>query len=98
MIEQEIDSAQMHLLTTLNKGRAAISAITLPADTALDGIALKDVLLPKGSLIISIVRGETLMIPNGLSTFRPADEIVAVCLNGSQKDLLKILSAKKDQP
>lgn len=95
MIEQEVDSAEMHLLATLNRGRAAISTITLPEDTALNGISLKDLMLPGGSLIISIVRGESMMIPNGLTEFQPNDEIVAVCDGSSQKSLMKVLSARK---
>lgn len=95
MIEQEVDSAEMHLLATLNKGRAAICAITLPEGSSLGGIALKDLVLPKGSLIISIVRGETMIIPNGYTIFHPNDEVVAVCEGSSQKDLIKILSGDK---
>ena len=95
MIEQEVDSAQMHLLATLNKGRASISTLKLPEDTALEGIQLRDLTLPKGSLIISVVRDETLIIPNGFTSFLPNDEIVAVCDGKSEKSLLKTLGAKK---
>lgn len=93
MIEQEVDSAQMHLIATLNKGRASISELTLPEDTALKGVTLRDLTLPQGSLIISIVRGDAMMIPNGLTSFLPNDEIVAVCDRGSQKELLRVLGA-----
>ncbi len=95
MIEQEVDSAQMHLLATLNKGRASISALKLPEDTALAGVKLRDLTLPRGSLIISIVRNEVLIIPNGLTSFLPNDEIVAVCDGGGGKTLLKTLGARK---
>lgn len=95
MIEQEVDSAQMHLLATLNKGRASISALKLPEDTALTGVTLRDLTLPKGSLIISIVRNETLIIPNGFTSFLPNDEIVAVCDGNSERTLLKTLGARK---
>lgn len=96
LIEQEVDSSGMHLLATLNKGRAAISAITLPENTALEGTALKQLKLPEGSLIISIVRGEKAIIPNGETQFAPGDEIAAVCAGGSQKELVKIFSAVRD--
>ena len=46
LIEQEVDIAEMHLLATLNKGRAGICTMTLPPDTALEGVTLKDVDLP----------------------------------------------------
>ena len=60
-----------------DKGRAGICAITLPPDTVLDGMMLKDLTLPNGSLVISVVRGETMMIPNGMTVIHANDEIVA---------------------
>ncbi|MCI1966173.1 MAG: TrkA family potassium uptake protein [Oscillospiraceae bacterium] len=95
MIEQEVDSAQAHLIATLNKGRASIITLTLPADTALEGIMLKDLTLPFGSLIISIVRKESMMIPNGLTAFRANDEIVAVCDRKGEKELQRTLGAHR---
>ena len=94
LIEQEVDVAEMHLLATLNKGRAGICAMTLPPDTALRGRTLNDIWLPEGTLIISIVRGDALIIPNGSTVMQPNDEIVAVCENRSQKELLRILRSR----
>ncbi|WOC32632.1 MULTISPECIES: potassium channel family protein [Caproicibacterium] len=95
LIEQEVDMAEMHMLATLNKGRAAISAVTLPDNTELEGVALKDLSLPAGSLLISVVRGETMMVPNGDTMFQPGDEIVAVCEGASQRKLQALLTATR---
>ena len=95
LIEQEVDIAEMHLLATLNKGRAGICTMTLPPDTALEGVTLKDVDLPESSLVISIVRGDAMMIPNGNTVIHANDEIVAVCEGKSQKPLLRVLRERK---
>ena len=95
LIEQEVNSAELHLLATLNKGKAAICTITLPEDSVLDGVSLKDITLPKGSLIISLVRNDNMMIPNGFTMIRAGDEIVAVCEGESQKELMKVLVEKR---
>ena len=95
LIEQEVDIAEMHLLATLNKGRAGICTMTLPPDTALEGVTLKDIDLPESSLIISIVRGDAMMIPNGNTVIHANDEIVAVCEGKSQKQLLRILRERR---
>ena len=95
LIEQEVDIAEMHLLATLNKGRAGICTMTLPPDTALGGVTLKDVDLPESSLVISIVRGDAMMIPNGNTVIHANDEIVAVCEGKSQKQLLRVLRERK---
>ena len=95
LIEQEVDIGEMHLLATLNKGRAGICTMTLPPDTALEGVTLKDVDLPESSLVISIVRGDAMMIPNGNTVIHANDEIVAVCEGKSQKQLLRVLRERK---
>ena len=95
LIEQEVDIAEMHLLATLNKGRAGICTMTLPPYTALEGVTLKDVDLPESSLVISIVRGDAMMIPNGNTVIHANDEIVAVCEGKSQKQLLRVLRERK---
>ena len=95
LIEQDVDIAEMHLLATLNKGRAGICTMTLPPDTALEGVTLKDVDLPESSLVISIVRGDAMMIPNGNTVIHANDEIVAVCEGKSQKQLLRVLRERK---
>ena len=92
MIEQEVDLSQMHLLATLNKGRAAISTLTLSPDSVLRGKTLSEIELPQGTLIISIVRDGKLMIPNGLTVLQAGDEVAAVSEGGSTKALVKILT------
>ena len=93
MIEQEADLAHMHLIATLNQGKAGICSMTLPMDTALHGVALKDVVFPRGTLVISLIRSGVLTIPNGSTELRRGDELVAVSEERSQKALLKLLSA-----
>ena len=82
----------MHLLATLNKGRAAISTLTLSNDSVLRGKTLSEIELPQGTLIISIVRDGKLMIPNGLTVLQAGDELAAVSEGGSTKALVKILT------
>lgn len=95
MIEQEADIAHMHLIASLNQGKAGICSMTLPADTALNGVALKDVVFPEGTLVISLIRGGELTIPNGSTVLHRGDELVAVSEERSQKALLKVLSAQR---
>ena len=80
---------------TLNKGKAGICTMTLPPETALDGKMLKDLTLPQSSLVISILRGDNMMIPNGFTVIHSGDEVVAVCEGSSQKQLMKVLAARK---
>ena len=92
MIEQEADLAHMHLIATLNQGKACICSMTLPEDTALDGVALKDISLPAGTLVISLIRRGVLTIPNGSTILQRGDELVAVSEERSQKALMRALA------
>lgn len=95
MIEQEADQAHMHLIASLNQGKAGICSITLPHDSALDGVALREFKVPEGTLIISVIRDGTLTIPNGSTVLQQGDELVAVADEREQKALVKLLSAVK---
>lgn len=95
LIEQEADAAHMHLIASLEQGKGEIVSMTLPYDTAWQDMALKDVDIPKGALIISLIRGGDLTIPNGSTVLRAGDELVAVSEGRCRKALRKALSERK---
>ena len=92
MIEQEIDRDELSLIATLNKGRAAICAIKVPKNANINGSLIKDISLPKSSLIISIVRDEQLIIPKGNDIIMDNDEVVAICECSSQREIREIFT------
>lgn len=93
MIEQEADEAHMHLIATLNEGKAGICSITLSEDSALHGVALREIKFSSGALVISVIRNGELTIPNGSTVLQRGDELVAVASEKNQKALVKALSA-----
>ena len=84
--------AHMHLIASLNQGKGEISSLTLGPDTAWAGVRLMDMKLPKGALIVSVIRQGELTIPNGATVLAPGDELVAVSEERSQKALRTVLS------
>lgn len=92
LMEQEADSAQTHLIASLEQGKGEIISMTLPYDTAWENTALKDVPFPRGTLVISLIREDQLTIPGGSTVLRQGDELVAVAEERSRKSLRKILS------
>ena len=91
VVSSTVDLAGMHLLATLNKGKASICTITLPEFSSLDGKMLKDITLPQGCLVISVLRDDDMTIPNGFTVIHTGDEIVSVCdSDNSQRQLLKL--------
>ncbi len=96
LIEQEADPAHLHLIASLEQGKGEIVSMTLPYNTAWEAMALKDVKFPQGTLVISLIRGGELTIPNGSTVLRPGDELVAVAEEKSRRALRRVLGAVKD--
>lgn len=94
LIEQEVESVSGRLIASLNKGRAAICDFQILKDSKVVGKSLKDLDLPKSSLVISILRGNELIIPQGITVLKAGDEVVAVCSNESQRKLVKLFEEK----
>jgi len=67
-------------VATLKGIDAETIQFTVTNDSQVAGKALRDLALPKGSLIGSIIRGDDLMIPRGDSVIRPGDEVIVFAL------------------
>ncbi len=96
IIEQEANLMEFHLVASLNKGKGQILSVKLESDSVLHGKAVKDIVFPKGSLLISIVRHEKLIIPSGVTVLEGGDEIIAVCEERAANSLLQLLHRKKE--
>ena len=91
LIEQEIESVGLHLLASL-RGKAVICTMTIPKHSTINGLALKDITLPKSSLIVSLLRNDELIIPQGDTVIYRGDEVIAVCEADSQRKLMKVFN------
>ncbi len=91
IIEQEIQITEIKLLAKLNEADANICSINIPHNSNIDGKQIKDINMPKSSLIVSIIREEKLIIPKGDTKIKDGDEIIAVCKKSGQKNLMKLL-------
>ncbi len=97
IIEQEANLMEFHLVASLNKGKGQILSVKLEESTVLEGRMVKDIVFPKGSLLISIVRREKLIIPSGTTVLQGGDEIIAVCEEKAAGSLLKLLHEQKSE-
>ena len=91
MIEQEANLMEFHLVASLNKGRGQICSVTLGENSALHGKSVREVVFPKGALLI--VRNNKLIIPGGDTVLQAGDEIIAVCEERAQKALIRLMNS-----
>lgn len=96
IIEQEANLLEFRLVASLNKGKGQICSVTLGEDSAIGGRSVKSLVFPKGSLLISVVRRDQLIIPSGDTVLQSGDEIIAVCEERAEKALIKLLGSTKE--
>ena len=87
MIEQEIDYTGMKTLMMLKNGKVTLSEIEVMENSAACNKSLKNIRLPKGSILISLIRDEAVIVPNGDTVLQKGDNVIAVSSNEDQEAL-----------
>ena len=96
LIEREVDTSKIKQLIALNHGAVAISDIQLPENYALDEVMLKNIKMPDIFNIVSITRGEELIIPRGQSVLKSNDKLLVISGTNSLHQLNSILKLDKE--
>jgi trk system potassium uptake protein TrkA len=90
VIEQEIPEQAIVPLLRLRHADVEVLDITLPKDSTLDGVALRELRLPADSLIAFIIRGGESIMPSGNTTLKACDEILALTRPKHEEELRKL--------
>ena len=94
VIEQEIPSQALVPLLRLRHADVEVVDISLPRDSTLDGVALRDLRLPPESLVAIVIRGGEPIFPVGSTTLRAGDEILALTRSAHEDELRRIFFAR----
>ena len=87
LIEQEVDYAGMKTLMKLKDGKIMLSEIEIQGDSPVCGKSLKDINIPKDCILISVIRDEEVIIPNGYTVLNCGDYIILVSSEEDQNEL-----------
>jgi trk system potassium uptake protein len=82
----------LHLLD-LPQERLEIIELEVAAGSPAAGAMVKDLGLPDGSLVISILRGGDGFVPRGDSVLEPGDEVLLVLDTGLEEDVTAVFAA-----
>jgi trk/ktr system potassium uptake protein len=93
-IEQEIPEQALVPLLRLRHADVEVVDITLPKDSSLDGVALRELRLPPESLVAFVIRGGDSIFPTGTTTLRAGDEILALTRPKHEEDLRQVFFAR----
>ncbi len=94
IIEEEVSFSDFVNLMSFKRGKLAIVRVDLPSDSPVINKEVKDVELPPDSVLVSIVRGEEVIVPKGNTVLKPGDDIIAITTIGTEPQLLNLLVGK----
>lgn len=78
LIQEEMSLGDMMTLLKLRRGEYSLVEEKVPPDAPAVGKAIQDLGLPETVAIAAIIRDGNIVIPRGLTTFEPGDEVLAV--------------------
>jgi trk system potassium uptake protein TrkA len=94
IIEEEVSFSDFVNLMSFKRGKLAIVRVDLPKDSPVINKKIKDIVLPQDSVLVSILRGEEVIVPKGDTILKSGDDVVALTLVGNEPQLLNLLVGK----
>jgi len=94
IIEEEVSFSDFVNLMSFKRGKLAIVRVDLPEDSPVINKEVKDIILPQDAVLVSIVRGEEVILPKGNTVLKPGDDVIALTLIGNEPQLLNLLAGK----
>ena len=94
IIEEEVSFSDFVNLMSFKRGKLAIVRLDLPDDSPVINKQVQDIQLPADSVLVSIVRGEEVIVPKGNTVLKPGDDIIALTVVGNEPQLLNLLAGK----
>jgi len=87
IIELEVDYACINNLLSLNVGNIRIKEIDVMPHSQAVGRKIANLSLPEGSIIISVIRGQNVIVPDGQTVLNAPDHVI-VLANADKFDRL----------
>lgn len=94
LIEREVDTAKIKQLLQLNNGEVSLFEVEIPQDYVYDGKMLMELKIPSVFNIVSITRGESLIIPRGQSMLRSGDKLLIISDSTALKEIKSVMKIK----
>lgn len=92
IIEEETTIGDVITLLPLKKGKLALVEVELPADRCkVCNTSIAKLGLPEDCVLVSVIRGDDVIIPKGTTTIEPGDTVIALVAAGKEEELKRIL-------
>lgn len=87
IIEQEVDWASVNRVLSHKVGDVRVKDMLVTIDSRAAGMLIADLDLPKGTILISIIRNNDAFIPNGQTQILAGDSVIALSKEENMKYL-----------
>ena len=94
IIEEEASFEDFINLMTFKRGKLALVRVDLTNDSPVINKCVKDVVIPENSVLVSIVRGDNIIVPKGETVLKKGDDIIALTTIEYEQQLLDALVGK----
>lgn len=94
IIEEEVSFSDFVDLFSFKRGKLALIRVDLPENSPVINKTLQELQLPSDSVLVSIVRGDDIIVPKGDTVLKPMDDIVALTFVENKQQLLNYLIGK----
>lgn len=94
IIEEESSFTDFVNLMSFRRGKLAIVRVDLPEESPVINKTLQEIILPEDSVLVSIIRGEDVIIPKGNTVLKAQDDIIALTTIENEQQLLSLLLGK----
>ena len=94
IIEEESSFEDFISLMTFKRGKLALVRVDLTSESPVVDRYVRDVKLPENSVIVSIVRGDHIIVPSGETVLKKGDDLIALTTIENEQQLLDMLVGK----
>lgn len=94
LIEQEVDFSGVKTLLKIKNGRINLIEVFIEENSPACDKMIKDIALPPACVLISILRDDEVIIPNGFTFIKKADCVIAVVSQESHEALKQYFVGK----
>jgi trk system potassium uptake protein TrkA len=94
LIEEEVTMGDILSLMPIKKGNFSVLKLDLDTTTPVVNNALSSVKLPEETVVISIIRGDDVILPKGETVFKDGDSVIALVKDENENQFRKIFLGK----
>ena len=94
IIEEEVGFSDFVNLLSFKRGKLAIVRVDLPEDSPIIDKKVSEINLPADSVLVSLIRGDELILPKGDTTLKIGDDLIALTTIENEQTLLNLLLGK----